>query len=364
MQALAVGGVAFLLVVARPRAPWLGEVGHQLLARCRRGITAASLGLALFALLSLVSDMSALIELLGLETADPLNASFVRAGLVQAAAGVVLALVAQRPNARAEVLVTPALVMIGASVATSHAAARLEHQVVLGAITFLHESAACAWVGALPYLLAALSLPIEGKERYPLARRFHYLAATGLSTLLATAAALSYAYVGSIDGFYGTAYGLMVLVKMALAGSLAALGYFNSRRVERLRDDADGPLLPLRRFTEVEVGIGITVFLATASLISVPPAVDLRGDRLTLTEMRERLIPNAWPRFDSPEHSTLALQRLQAQLDAEAAAAGTKAAPAYVPGAGMAVPYTAEDIAWSEYNHHWAGVFVLAIGVL
>jgi len=35
-----------------------------------------------------------------------------------------------------------------------------------------------------------------------------------------------------------------------------------------------------------------------------------------------------------------------------------------VPGAGIAVPYTAEDIAWSEYNHHWAGVFVLAIGVL
>src|SRR5262249_58360256 len=115
---------------------------------------------------------------------------------------------------------------------------------------------------------------------------------------------------------------------------------------------------------EVEVGVGIAVFRAPASLISAPPAVDLRGDRLTLTEMRERLIPNAWPRFDSPEHSTLALQRLQAQLDAEAAAAGTKAAPAYVPGAGMAVPYTAEDIAWSEYNHHCAGVFVLAIGVL
>src|SRR5262249_4304711 len=158
----------------------------------------------------------------------------------------VLALAAQRPNARAEVLVAPSLVMIGASVATSHAAARLQHQAVLGAITFLHESAACCWIGALPYLLAALSLPIEGQERYPLARRFPYLAGTGLTTLLASATALSYAYIGSIDGFYGTAYGLMVMVKMALAGTLAALGYFNSRRVERLRDDADGPVLPIR----------------------------------------------------------------------------------------------------------------------
>ena len=364
MQALAVGGVAFLLVVARPRAPWLGELGHQLLTRCRRGIVGASLGLALFAVLSLGSDLSPLIELLGLQTADPLNASFVRAGLVQAGAGLALAFVARRPNARAAALVAPALVMVGASVATSHAAARLDHQVMLGAVTFLHESAACCWIGALPYLLDALSLPIEGKERYPLARRFHFLAATGVGTLLASAAALSYAYIGALDGFYGTAYGLMVCVKMALAFTLLGLGFANSRRVERLRHDPDGPLLALRRFTEVEVGLGITVFLATASLISVPPAVDLRTDRLTLTEMGERLIPNAWPRFDSPEHSTLALQRLQMQLDAEAAAAGKKAAPAYVPGAGIAVPYTAEDIAWSEYNHHWAGVFVLAIGVL
>ena len=57
MQALAVGGVAFLLAVARPRAPWLGETGHALLRRCRFGITLASLGLAAFAVLSLGSDL-------------------------------------------------------------------------------------------------------------------------------------------------------------------------------------------------------------------------------------------------------------------------------------------------------------------
>ena len=363
MQALAVGGVAFLLAVARPRAPWLGETGHLLLRRCQFGITLASLGLAAFAVLSLGSDLGALIELLGFQTADPLNASFVRAGLVQAGAALGLAFVARQPRAPALLYVLPSLVVLGASAATSHAAARLQHQAVLGAITFLHEAAACCWIGALPYLLAALSLPIEGKERYPLARRFHWLAAASLTTLFASAAALSYAYIGALDGFYGTAYGVMVGVKMAMAGTLVTLGYFNSRRVERLRDDPDGPLLPLRRFTEVEVGIGLTVFLATASLISVPPAVDLREGRLTLAELGARMAPT-WPRFDSPEHSELALQKLQAKMDADAAAAGTRAPPAYVPGAGMPPPYKAEDVAWSEYNHHWAGVFVLAIGVL
>jgi putative copper resistance protein D len=361
-QALALGGVAFLLVVARPRAPRLGDVGHRLLARCRLGIALASVALAVFALLSLGADLAALVQILGLETADPLHADFVRAGLVQAGGALALALlVTVRPNAPGVLFALPAVAILGAAVATSHAAARLQHQVVLGAITFLHEAGACAWIGALPYLLGALSLPIEGKELYPLARRFHWLATASVATLVAGAAALGYAYVGSLDGLYGTAYGVMVGVKGALALALLTLGFFNSRRVERLRDDPEGPLLALRRFTEVEVALGITVFLATASLVSVPPAVDLRTDRLTLAELGARMAPT-WPRLTSPEHSELALQVLQAKLDAEAASG--KAPPAYVPGAGVPPPYTATDVAWSEYNHHWSGVFVLAIGLI
>jgi putative copper resistance protein D len=360
-QALAIGGVVFLVFVARPRAMRLGDAGYTMLRRCRLGIACAALGLAAFALLSLGSDLAALIEILGFERADPLRADFVRAGLVQAGAGLALAgVVLLRPNASAALLAVPALAMLGASTATSHAAARLQHQWVLGAVTFVHEAAACTWIGALPYLLATLALPIEGKELHPLARRFHGLATVSVGTLLAGAAALSYAYVGALDGLYGTAYGVMVGVKGVMAASLLALGFFNSRRVARLKDDPEGPLLSLRRFTEVEVGIGITVFLATASLISVPPAVDLREGRLTLAELGSRMTPT-WPRLTSPEHADLALQVLQAKLDAQA---GGRAEPAYVPGAGTPPPYMAEDVAWSEYNHHWAGMFVLAIGVL
>jgi putative copper resistance protein D len=35
-----------------------------------------------------------------------------------------------------------------------------------------------------------------------------------------------------------------------------------------------------------------------------------------------------------------------------------------VPGAGVAPPSTAADLLWSEYNHHWAGILVLAMGLL
>jgi putative copper resistance protein D len=122
------------------------------------------------------------------------------------------------------------------------------------------------------------------------------------------------------------------------------------------------PILRLRRFAEVEIGLGLTVLFAAASLTSQPPAVDLTADRASWHEIVERLTPR-WPRFESPDHASLALSELQAQIDA-AAAANTPRPEAYVPGEGIVPPRNAEDIAWSEYNHHLAGIFVLAIGLL
>ena len=40
------------------------------------------------------------------------------------------------------------------------------------------------------------------------------------------------------------------------------------------------------------------------------------------------------------------------------------APPASIPGSGELPPRNAADIAWSEYNHHWAGLFVLLMGGL
>jgi putative copper resistance protein D len=362
-QSLAVGGVVFLLAVVRPLATRLGAGGELVLARCRRGIALSALALALFAALSLVSDLAALVDMLGFEAADPLHASFVLAGACQIAVALALALlVIARPRVNGAALLLPSLAILAASVATSHAAARLDHRALLGAVTGFHELAAASWIGSLPYLLAALSAPLSAEELHALGRRFSGLAMASVALLLFTAAGLSYAYIGSLAGLYGTAYGAMVACKASLAFAALALGAANSRRVERLARDP-GSLLPLRRFTEIEVGIGITVFLATASLISVPPAVDLREGRLTLAEIGARLTPD-WPRFTSPEHADLAVSQLQAKLDAEAARAGALPAQAYVPGGGAPLPYIAEDVAWSEYNHHWAGVFVLAIGLL
>jgi putative copper resistance protein D len=155
----------------------------------------------------------------------------------------------------------------------------------------------------------------------------------------------------------------MVGAKIAMFLMLLGLGGMNFLLTEKLRANPATPIMRLRRFAEVELGIGAAIFFAAASLTSVPPAVDLTNDRVTLAEIAERNTP-VWPRLASPDHADLALPALQAKLDAEALQ--RKAAPqvAFIPGAGELPPRNADDIAWSEYNHHWAGLFVVLVGIL
>jgi putative copper resistance protein D len=44
--------------------------------------------------------------------------------------------------------------------------------------------------------------------------------------------------------------------------------------------------------------------------------------------------------------------------------AGTHSAASYVPGQAGTRPNTPAEKAWSEYNHHWAGILVVTIGLL
>jgi putative copper resistance protein D len=103
--------------------------------------------------------------------------------------------------------------------------------------------------------------------------------------------------------------------------------------------------------------------MAAASLTSLPPAVDLTANRASVADIVDRFVPVA-PRLRSPEHDTLALPQLQARLDAEASEHAAHGQTAFVPGSGELPPRNAADVAWSEFNHHWAGLLVIAIGIL
>jgi len=155
----------------------------------------------------------------------------------------------------------------------------------------------------------------------------------------------------------------MVGAKVALFLMLLGLGGMNFLMVERQRANPATSVNRLRRFAEVEFGIGIAIFFAAASLTSVPPAVDLTRDRVSWHEIVARNTPQ-WPHLSSPDRDSLALPALQEKLDAEAAAKQAAPPAAFIPGAGELPPRNAADIAWSEYNHHWAGLIVAAVGLL
>jgi putative copper resistance protein D len=358
------GGIAFQLCLARPLAAELGASGVLLRRRCQDWQRASALTLAGLALLGLLAEAGILLDS-GLSLDAVVGAGSLLAALALVVAALALAALPQaawdQPGGRVLVVVL-GLLILAADVATSHAAARLDDRLPLAVLTGLHQLGAAVWIGGMPYFLIALSACRDGFAWRRVGKRFSQMSTASVAAIAAAGVALAVVYIGSLEGLYGTAYGIMVLAKVAMFGGLLLLGLGNYRLVERLRRDPATPILRLRRFAEVELGVGLTVFFAAAALTSAPPAVDLPNDRATLAEIVERMTPQ-WPRLSSPDEKDLALLQLQARLDAEA---GGRAAAqqAFVPGAGIVPPRNAADIAWSEYNHHWAGIVVLLMGLL
>lgn len=364
-QSMAVGGVLFLVLLARPFAPRLGEPGEAISAGVTRiaGLSAAALVLCEAA--SLALQAAVLASTVDLSVPEILGANFALAGMVKIASATVLALLLLVRGGRTHALFLLGLAFIElvAATLTTHAAARLDDRAPLLAVEFLHQLGAAIWIGGIPCFLLALARVRDGASWRLIGARFSRMSMAGVACILVSGITMSLLYVGDWQAFYGTAYGVMVGAKIAMFLMLLALGGMNFLAVERLRANPGASVTRLRRFAEVEVGIGFTIFFAAASLTSVPPAIDLKQDRVTWQEILERNTPR-WPRLVSPDHDALALPALQSELDREAAQRTTQPPTAFVPGSGDLPPRNAADIAWSEYNHHWSGIFVLAIGVL
>src|SRR5207247_602532 len=83
------------------------------------------------------------------------------------------------------------------------------------------------------------------------ARRFSTLAFRAVAAIVLAGLALTFAYVGGLAAFVGTAYGVMVLSKVALLVPALALAYVNMRAVRRA---SAAPGARLFSFVEVELG--------------------------------------------------------------------------------------------------------------
>lgn len=333
-QATAVGGVCFLLLVARgPETP-----------RSLALIAVAAVTLAVGQGLSLANELFLLLH----DAAWPLRAAldtlYVQVSIVRIVAALALAACAvglRRAGGASRLwpaVVTLAGVLVVAAPWTSHAAARLDSRLLLLLLDGAHQLGAAVWIGGLVHLTAAAFR--RGDRPWPvtLLRRFSNVALSAVALLVAAGVGLTWNYAPDQTAIFGTAYGLMVLTKLAILGGLLVLGALNSRAIRRMDSAPDADQVTLRRFVEVEVGLGLTVLFAAASLTSLPPAVDLTHDRATLSEVATRFTPRM-PALRSPSLSEMPVDDPQA-------------------------PRNDADRAWSEFNHHVSGILVLAMGLL
>ncbi|MBR0822638.1 copper resistance D family protein [Bradyrhizobium liaoningense] len=364
-QSFTLGGLAFWMLLWAPLRLQLTSGGLTIEQQCRAVLRITALAWALLTIASLALNAAALVGTLQVAWSEALGADFGRADLVIAACAFGIAVLAKNPaqGVRSIGLVTFAVLALAMQTRLTHAASRPDVRWPLLLSNAGHMLGASVWIGGLPYFLIALSGCKDAGDWRRIARRYSLMSMAAVAAILAGGLTMAVTYIGSIEAIYGTAYGVMTLAKVGLLLMLLALGAGNYFLVERLRRDPSTPILRLRRFAEVEIGIGLTVLLAAASLTSLPPGVDLAQDRLNWHEIVERATPQWPPRLTSPDYDKLTVAQLQAKITlADAGRANAQAA--YVPGEGTILPRNAEDIAWSEYNHHWAGIFVVLIGLL
>ncbi|MCR6632113.1 MAG: CopD family protein [Magnetospirillum sp.] len=319
-----VGGAAFAVLVA----PLGGKLAK---ADTLKWAGLAALGTAAMALASLWALIANLMSNLDLSFGEAIGADFVRhLGLVAAAALVTaffcLPCAARRMPWLAAMA---AMAAVAFSVAGGHGASRVEGRLPLMAADFVHQMAAGLWLGGIPFLLAALARAPGGRGRIALCRRFSAMAMVAVAVLALSAVALAIVHVGSWQAMIGTDFGAMALVKMALLGILLLLGLGNFRAGPCL--DQPAPLRRLRAFAVAELGIGLAVLMIAASLSAQPPPAATPEQVAAPADMLSRLLPERWPRFTAPMPTQ---------------------------------PGSPEDRAWAEMTHHWAGLVVLAMGIL
>ena len=365
-QSVLIGSVSFALFVALPLARDSPREGGAVCAGTRRIIQVAALAQVAAAIATTALSAVVLAASLEIPWHEVVGAGFVIASGIQVvAAAAVIWVVSMRPleaaSTRVAIGAAAAFVLYGA-LANSHAVARLGDSRLLMLATGAHALGAAVWLGGLPCFRLALRRAPTREVARRIGRRFSALALAGVALIFGGALVFAAMYVGSIDAMYGTAYGAMALTKSILFAILLLLGLANFGAVRRFA--ADGAAVErVRRFVEVEMGVGFAVLMTAASITSLPPAVDLVEDRVAISDVIVRMTP-ALPRLSSPDHAALALSKLQARLDDEARTEQRSTrAPAFVPGSGALPPRNAYDIAWSEYNHHWAGLLVAVMGL-
>jgi copper resistance protein D len=195
-EALLLGGIAFLLVVARP-----ARASEAVSNFCRRGIRLAALAFVVGELATISSSCAILIGGSDLTFRDVTTTSFFRADFLAILFAIGLWICARVKSNKATIAMLPlGLLLLAATVSTSHAAARIEHRVLLAILTAAHHLGTAIWVGAMAYLLISLGRVEDLYEARRLTQLYSRMALLGAAALVLAGVGMAWFYVGSWSG--------------------------------------------------------------------------------------------------------------------------------------------------------------------
>ena len=359
-QSVLLGGVMFVLWVAQASPEASPESIGRIQASSWKLLRISAVGLAVMQLLYLYVNSAVLMATAEIGFDGVVGANFFISGCIVLTAALMTAVVASgNKNVANWALPVLAVIVMGASVMTNHAASRLEGRPLLITLSSVHELATGFWIGGLPFLILGLYRAKDLTTQWYVTERFSRMALVSVGALSISGIAMSKLYIGSWGAVLGTAYGVMVVAKATMLGSLLLLGGVNFLL---LRNTSKENALPrLRRLIEAEVGIGITVILTAASLTSQPPAVDQVSDTVTLQQIYQRVKPRL-PRLTYEYVAEAATPNSSAEATGSAAAP-QKPLSVNVDGVPL-TPRLINNSIESESNHHWMGLVVLSMGLL
>jgi putative copper export protein len=142
---------------------------------------------------------------------------------------------------------------------------------------FLHVLGAGLWLGTLGVLLAA-GLPAtaysaagrRGEAVAAMVRAFSPVALASAGVVMTTGVVNALLLVDAPRSLWTTAYGQTLMLKLALLGGVAALGFHHWRRVQP-RLGGEGSVRALAPSAGAEVALGALIVLVTAVLVVLPP---------------------------------------------------------------------------------------------
>lgn len=230
-----------------------------------------------------------------------------------------------------------------------HGAGRFEDTALLMSLTVIHQLAAAAWIGGVFQLVNLWLLRQQEKvpaELWPdLLRRFSTLGIASVAVILASGVPLALEYFDSWNGFFGTGYGNLLLVKIMLLAMALGFAWMNREAVRQYYVSGDPYAINRRTpyYIEAETFVLITLLFTAASLASQPPAIDIPNLTATWQEVLHTFAPR-FPRIVSPSHEALL-----------AGEAGRTAIVGQTPSEAAT--------AWSDYNHNIAGIFLTVMSI-